>query len=173
MYPTGTPQELQRQAVDWIVAHPGTVARRALGRLGRVFAPRTDVLELVGGERSVGVFAPQSIALLGIANLQWTVVLFGGLIGLLALRHIRPDHFELYVASIIGAVVLCLIAISKPRYSFVIDPLLILGAAVFLTAPGRVIRSLTIIDRLVLAALFVFLIWVWIAWTIFAFSSRA
>lgn len=171
-YPTGTPQELQRQALAWIVEHPGTFARRALGRLGRVFAPRTDVLELVGGERSVGVFAPQSIALVGIANLQWTVVLFGGLIGLFALRHIRPDHFELYVASIVGALVLCLIAISKPRYSFVIDPLLILGACVFLTAPGRVVRSLKATDRLVLMALFAFLIWAWIAWTIFALSSR-
>lgn len=172
-YPTGTPQELQQQALAWIVAHPGTFARRALGRLGRVFAPRTDVLELVGGERSVGVFAPQSIALLGIANLQWTVVLFGGLIGLFALRHIRPDHFELYVATIVGALVLCLIAISKPRYSFVIDPLLILGACVFLAAPGRVVRSLRTLDRVVLVLLFVFLIWTWMAWTIFAMSSRA
>jgi 4-amino-4-deoxy-L-arabinose transferase-like glycosyltransferase len=172
-YPTGTPQELQRQALAWIAAHPGTFARRALGRLGRVFVPRTDVLELVGGERSVGVFAPQSIALLAIANLQWTVVLFGGLIGLFALRHIRADHFELYAASIVGALVLCLIAISKPRYSFVIDPLLILGACVFLTAPGRIVRRLPAIDRWVLAALFAFLIWAWIAWTIFALTSRS
>lgn len=173
VYPTATPQELQRQALGWIVAHPRTFTRRSLGRLGRVFAPRTDVLELVGGERSVGVFAPQSIALLGLANLQWTVVLFGGLIGLFALRHIRPDHFELYVASIVGTVALCLVAISKPRYSFVIDPLLILGASVFLAAPGRVVRSLQTLDRVVLVLLFVFLIWTWIAWTIFAMSSRA
>lgn len=173
VYPTGTPQELQRQALAWIAEHPRLFARRALGRLARVFAPRTDVLELAGGERSVGVFAPQSIALLGVANLQWTVVLFGGLIGVFALRHIRPDHFELYVATIAGALVLCLIAIAKPRYSFAIDPLLILGAAVFLTAPGRVLRRLKAVDRVVLLVLFAFLIWGWIAWTMFAISSRS
>ena len=47
-YPTQSPQQLQREAMEWIAANPGTFARRALGRLARVFAPKTDVLELLG-----------------------------------------------------------------------------------------------------------------------------
>jgi 4-amino-4-deoxy-L-arabinose transferase-like glycosyltransferase len=171
-YPTGTPQQLQRQALAWIAEHPRTFARRALGRLGRVFAPRTDVLELVGGERAAGVFSPQSIALLGIANVQWAVVLFGGIIGLLALRHLDRRRFLVVAASVAGSLVLCLIAISKPRYSFVIDPLLLLGACTFLSAPGRAVGRLSATDRWLLVALFAFLIWAWIAWSIFAISSR-
>jgi hypothetical protein len=172
-YPAGTPAELQRQALAWIAAHPGTFARRALGRLARVFAPRTDVLELAGGERAAGIFSARSIAVLGLANLQWTVILFGGLAGLFALRHRDRDTFLLFAATIAGSLILCLIAISKPRYSFVFDPLLIMGAAVFLPAPRAAADRLTRVDRWVLAAMFAFLIWGWIAWLIFAFSSRA
>ncbi len=171
-YPSGTPDELQRQAFAWITSHPGTFVRRALGRLGRVFAPRTDVLELVGGERAAGVFSPQSIAVLGVANLQWTLILFGGIAGLFALRHRDRDLFVLFTATIAGSVVLCLIAISKPRYSFVFDPLLLLCACAFLLAPRQGLASLGRAERWIMSAVFVFLIWSWIAWMVFALTSR-
>ena len=171
-YPTGTPAELQREALAWIGAHPGTFARRALGRLARVFAPRTDVLELAGGERSAGVFSPPSLALLGIANIEWTLVLFGGVLGLVALRHRDRSTFLLFAATVAGSLVLCLIAIAKPRYSFVIDPLLLLCACAFVVQPRQSIAAFTRSDRWWLAGLVTFLIWGWIAWTIFAVSSR-
>ena len=53
-YPAQSPAELQREAIAWIAAHPGVFVRRMLGRLARVLAPKTDVLELVGGERAAG-----------------------------------------------------------------------------------------------------------------------
>lgn len=171
-YPTGTAAELQRDAMQWIADHPGQFLRRALGRLARVFAPKTDVLELAGGEGSAGVFAPVPLALLAIANLQWAVVLFAGMFGVRVLAD-RDRRLGLtWIATIAGTVLLCLIAISKPRYSFVFDPLLIIGAvlAVTISSPERLAHWRR--SRFGLAALYAFLAWGWIAWTIFAFSSR-
>ena len=170
-YPAGTPAELQREALAWIAEHPLTFARRALGRLARVFAPRTDVLELAGGERWAGVSSPQAIALLGLANIEWTLILFGGLAGLITLRHRERGTFVLFAATMAGSL-LCLIAIAKPRYSSVIDPLLLLCACTVVVAPRQAMATLTRRDRWWLGGGVAFLIWGWIAWTIFAISSR-
>ena len=171
-YPTGSPAELQREAIGWIIAHPWTSARRALGRLARVFVPKTDVLELAGGEQSAGIWSSVSRALLVAANVQWAIVLFGGLAGLLIVWHRSPLLGRLCVATIAGSVVLCLVAISKPRYSFVFDPLLIVGAAVLAARPSLARSVLERRDRWLLAAVYAFLVWGWIAWLIFALSSR-
>ncbi len=152
--------------------HPVTFARRALGRLARVFAPKTDVLELAGGEQSVGVFSPISLVLLSAANAQWTVVLFGGLIGLAAIARLAPDLGRVFVATIAGSLLLCTVAISKPRYSFVFDPLLIIGLAALLTAPLQLTAAIDARARRLLGVLMAFLLWGWVAWLIFAFSSR-
>jgi hypothetical protein len=170
---TQTPAESQRLALEWIRAHPLAFVQRALGRVARVFVPRTDVLELIGGQQAAGVFSAPSLTLLTITNLQWAVVLFGGLVGLFALRHVRSDWWMLLVSVIAGAVVLCTVAISKPRYSFVFDPLLILCASYLALDRGRALASLTKQDRLALAAIVAFLLWGWIAFAIFSVSSRA
>lgn len=171
-YPTGSPAELQREAFLWITSHPVTFAKRTLGRLARVFVPKTDVLELAGGEATAGIFAPVSVILLGVANLQWAFALFGGVAGLIWLWRARPELGRPFVATIAGTVLLCLIAISKPRYSFVFDPLLLLGATIFATAPRRTIDELDRADWRVVSAIYIFLIWGWVAWLIFAVSSR-
>src|SRR4029453_6894999 len=88
--PTGSPQELQREATLWIAAHPVEFLRRAVGRLARVFAPKTDVLELVGGGRRAGIFFPISVPPLTAATLQWTIVLFLGLAGIARLCRWAP-----------------------------------------------------------------------------------
>jgi hypothetical protein len=171
-YPTGTAAELQSAALAWIVRHPGQFLRRATGRLARLFAPKTDVLELAGGEAAVGVFSPTGLALLGLANLQWTWALFAGLLGLAALIDRDRPLGVTFLATIAGCAILCLIAISKPRYSFVFDPLLILSATLAV--------SIGAADRAVawrrhwrgLAPSYIFLAWGWIAWTIFAMTSR-
>lgn len=171
-YPSDAPDALQRAALAWIVDHPLEFARRVLGRLARVFAPRTDVLELAGGERAAGVFSPVSLALLAAANAQWLWVLFGGLVGLVSVRRHSSALGSLVVAAIAGSLLLCLVAIAKPRYSFVFDPLLILGAATVTTAPRAVLAELTTGERWTLAGLSVFLLWGWAAWLIFAVTSR-
>lgn len=171
-YPTGTAAELQRAAMDWIASHPGTFVRRAAGRLARVFAPKTDVLELAGGEGTAGIFSMRSLALLSIANLQWMLILAAGLPGVAMLLARHQRWGATFLATIIGSVALCLVAIAKPRYSFVFDPLLIAAAAFFVTAPAADRLDTLRRSRAILTVLFAFLIWGWVAWTIFALSSR-
>jgi hypothetical protein len=171
-YPSGTSAELQRDALQWIAGHPGQFARRALGRLARVFAPKTDVLELVGGEAAAGIWSPRALGLLAVANLEWLIVLFAGLWGLCVLIDRDRRIGVMFVSIIAGSVLLCLIAISKPRYSFVFDPLLIIAATLmFMSAGPDRIRAWRRY-RPVLIASWAFLAWGWIAWTIFALSSR-
>ena len=117
------------------------------------------MLELAGGEQAAGVFSPRSIALLAVANIEWTVMLFGGVLGLAALRHRDRGTFVLFAATIAGSVVLCLIAIAKPRYSFVFDPLLLLCACAFLLQPRQSIATFTRSDRWWLVAVYAFLVW--------------
>ena len=171
-YPTGTAAELQSAALGWIVRHPGQFLRRAIGRLARLFAPKTDVLELAGGEAAVGVFSPAGLALLGIANLQWTWMLFAGLLGLAALVDRDRSLGVPFLATIAGCAILCLIAISKPRYSFVFDPLLILTSTLVVAMSAADRMALWRRHWRVLAPSYLFLAWGWIAWLIFAMSSR-
>jgi hypothetical protein len=171
-YPSQTPKELQREALEWITTHPGTFARRALGRLARVFAPKTDVLELIGGERNAGIFSPPSLTLLVLANIQWTVVLFGGLVGLVALWRLKPALGGLFLATVVGSLPLCLVAISKPRYAFGFEPLLLIAAVAVLVAPQAVAAALRPRDRWIIAGCAAFLAWGWTAWLVFAITSR-
>lgn len=167
-YPTQPPDELQREALQWIADHPGTFMQRALGRLARVFAPKTDVLELAGGEAAVGVWSPRALTLLAVANLQWAAILALGVAGVIRLWGSSPYFSGLYIATIAGGVALCLIAIAKPRYAFVFEPVLMLSAAWQILAPGRLIPR----HRLLVIAAYGFLTWAWIAWAIFAVTSR-
>ena len=123
-----------------------------------------------GGRRRV---LTDRLTLLGVANLQWTWMLFAGLLGLAALIDRDRSLGVPFLATIVGCAILCLIAIAKPRYSFVFDPLLILTATlvVSMSAADRVRRSGAAHWK-VLAPSYVFLVWGWIAWTIFAMSSR-
>ncbi len=171
-YPTASPRELEQAARDWILANPGTFARRALGRLARVFVPKTDVLELVGGEHAAGVFTAPALSVLGLANLQWMVVLGGGIPGLLVLLRARPHLGRLFVTAITGSVLLTLVAISKPRYAFVFEPLLIVAAVAFFTRPREAFAAMPRAERVALAIVFGFLAWAWMAWTIFSITSR-
>ena len=170
--PNLTPAEFEQEAFAWIASHPATFARRMAGRLARVFAPKTDVLELVGGERRWGVFSRSSLLLLAAANLQWTFVLFGGMAGLTAIARHDPGLGRLLLATIAGSLLLCLVAIAKPRYSFVFDPVLIMGAVAFFSDPRGMSARLRPVDRWVLAVATAFILWGWAAWLIFAWTSR-
>lgn len=169
-YPAQPPAVLQREALQWIAAHPGTFARRALGRLARVFAPKTDVLELAGGEAVISVWSPTALLILAAANLQWLAVLVLGVMGLLRLWNAPGPYAPLFTAAIAGAAALCVIAISKPRYAFVFEPLLMITAAWLVRAPAV---SLTRLQRGLAVAVFLFLAWGWMAWAIFAVTSRS
>ncbi len=173
VYPSEAPSELQRQATQWIIGHPAEFARRALGRLARLFAPKTDALELIGGQQARSVFSPPSLLLLGIVNAQWILILACGFTGLLWLRHRDPGSSAVLGSVIAGAVPLCLIAISKPRYSFVFDPILLMAAVPVLMHPKGVWRALASSDRWILLVAGLFLAWAWVAWAIFAVTSRA
>lgn len=173
VYPTGSPAELQRLAWQWVRDHPATFVRRATGRLARVFVPKTDVLEILGGELTAGARAPRTLALLAVTNLQWALVLFGGVLGLAQVRQRSPAFFALFIAAIAGAVALCLVAISKPRYSFVFDPILLMAACLVVMSPSTATTALTRRDWVVLGLVVAFLAWAWVAFAIFALTSRA
>jgi len=129
------------------------------------------VLELAGGEAAAGIFSMRSLTLLGLANVQWMLILGAGVPGLALLLARNQRIGLLLVATIAGSVALCLVAIAKPRYSFVFDPLLILAAAFFVTSPPERMATLRR-SRVAIAVIFAFLIWGWVAWAIFAMSSR-
>jgi hypothetical protein len=171
-YPTQRPEELRREALDWIAAHPGQFARRALGRLARVFAPKTDVLELLGGERQARIYNPRSLSLLAIANAQWVIVLFAGLVGLVVLYRLDRRTGTLFAATVLGSLPLCLIAISKPRYAFTFEPVLLLCAVMVFLARERIGAVLPRRDRWLIAGCAAFLLWGWAAWLVFAITSR-
>jgi hypothetical protein len=170
-YPSKPPEELQREALAWIAAHPGTFARRALGRLARVFAPKTDVLELLGGERTAGIFSRSAVVLIAFANLQWALVLFPGLAGLAVLWRSGRNVGILFLATVLGSLPLCLIAIAKPRYAFPFEPLLLIAALLLLKDPTRW-TTLGRRDRWVVGACVAFILWGWAAWLTFAITSR-
>jgi hypothetical protein len=170
--PSEPPAELQRQALAWIADHPGEFARRALGRLARVFAPKTDVLELLGGEPQAGIFRPGSLALLAAANVQWALVLFGGMIGLGRIWRENRLLGSLLVGAVLGSLPLCLVAIAKPRYAFVFEPILLLGAAVFAAGPRQAWNGLGRAGRWVVGLSSAFIVWAWVAWFVFSLSSR-
>ena len=99
-------------------------------------------------------------------------MLFGGLLGLGLIYRSDRALGALFLATIAGSVALCLIAISKPRYSFVFDPVLILAAGAFVTAPRAAWRSFSRGGRIAVGVAVVFLLWAWVAWAIFAVTSR-
>lgn len=173
VYPTETPAELQRRAMEWIRQHPGTFIRRAIGRLARVFVPKTDVLEMLGGERGAGVFAPRSLVLLAIANIQWACILFGGVIGVAWLWRISPRWGGMFTAAITGALLLCLVAISKPRYSFVFDPLFLISTAAAVVSPRATLQAITRRQWQAIGVVWAFFAWAWVAFAIFSVSSRS
>jgi hypothetical protein len=99
-------------------------------------------------------------------------MLFGGLLGVCMILDRDRTLGLTWIAAIAGSVILCLVAIAKPRYSFVFDPLLIMAAALALTAAtDELVASWRRWWR-VLTPIYIFLIWGWIAWLIFALSSR-
>ncbi len=171
-YPTDSPAELQRKAIAAILDRPGLFLRRALGRLARVFVPKTDVLELVGGEQRAGALAPASLVVMGLANLQWAVGLFGGLVGLTWFWRAHRPLGALLASVVAGSLPFCLVAISKPRYAFVFEPILLLAACAFLLAPRSTFDALGRSDRWVIALGTAFILWGWAAWLIFGLSSR-
>lgn len=170
--PDLTHGEMKRRAIENIVSNKLLFLRRALGRLARIFVPRTDQLQLIGGEVERSVFTPPSMLLMLVANLQWAVVLLCGVAGLLSMTGDERNFRVWVTATIIGSLPLCLIAISKPRYSFVFDPLLIICACFFLFRWKRNWHYIWSRHKYIFASLMLFFAWSWVAWAIFAFSSR-
>jgi hypothetical protein len=164
--------EMKRAAVENIASNKLLFLRRALGRLARIFVPRTDQLQLLGGEAEMSVFTLPSMLLMLFTNLQWAVVLLCGAAGLFSMTADERDLPVWFTATITGSIPLCLVAISKPRYSFVFDPLLIICACFFLFRWKRNWHYMLSRYKYVYVSLLLFFAWSWVAWAIFAFSSR-
>jgi hypothetical protein len=161
-----------QRTLENIRRHKTLFLRRATGRLARLFVPRTDELELVGGGRRTRIFWGPAMGLFFLANLQWSVVLLGGLAGLLTLWRTQRSFAVWCIAVMFGAIPLCLVAISKPRYGFVFEPLLLVSAIGFLESPRDDWRLLTRGAKTTFFGLVLFFAWAWAAWLTFAFTSR-
>jgi hypothetical protein len=161
------PDQRQAQALTWIQADPLNFARRALGRLARVWAPKTAQLSLAGGEGRHGLTHPSSLLLLGIGTAQWAVLLWLGLRGLAAWHARRPDLATPLLAALLGALPLCLVAIAKPRYAFPFEPVLMMAAAAGGTLSAGATRHRWLTD-----VSLAFIAWGWVAWAVFAWTSR-
>ena len=72
----------------------------------------------------------------------------------------------------LGSLPLCLIAISKPRYAFPFEPVLLLAAVTLFLAPPATRERVRSSDRRLIAACAAFILWGWVAWTIFSVTSR-
>lgn len=161
--------ERQARAVAFVRDAPLRFVRRSFGRLARVFAPRTAHLASFGANGSVSRPLPAFLLLLALA--QWIPVLFGGVLGLVRLVELRTERASLLVATVVGSLPLCLVALAKPRYSFPFEPFLVIGAttaAVARTTPFELGRPARWVFGLVSA----FLAWGIVAWFVFAITSR-
>jgi hypothetical protein len=168
-----TPAQLRREALTYIEAHPGTFVRRALGRLARLTVPRTEHLALLGGEARIKIEDGRSIALLLMGVLQWAPLLLLGTIGLLGLR-LRPPGGDTawanrFLTVVAAGIIPVLITISKPRFSYGFEPLLSITAAAFLANRGT---WRPLLRHPVFIALVAFYAWAWVAWFVFAVTSR-
>lgn len=168
-------QDMQSRAMAFIAENPLLFARRALGRLARVFVPKTAQLQLLGSESDNPWFTPPSLALLISSNLLYGLALFGGWAGIILCGPSdREKKFRLFALGVlVGTSALCTVAISKPRYSFPSDPMLIAGLA-WLLVNWR--QGMLQVKRQTLAAIiggWVFFGWSWAAWLIWSFMTRA
>ncbi|MBM4326471.1 MAG: hypothetical protein FJ118_04820 [Deltaproteobacteria bacterium] len=167
--------EMRSRAVAFIAENPFLFARRALGRLARVFAPKTAQLQALGSERDNPWFTAPSLALLISANLLYGLALFGGWAGIILCGPSdREKKFRLIALGVlVGTSALCTVAIAKPRYSFPSDPILIAGLAWLLVNTRQ--AALRVNKKTVAAIMggWVFLAWSWAAWLIWSFMTRA
>jgi hypothetical protein len=167
-----TREQMLHEGIKNIRNHPSLFLRRALGRLARVFAPKTDVLTLFGGEKKVGIFSPLPMALLIITLIQYGFILFLGFAGMLCLRRFSRILPFLFGAIIIGSLLLCLVAVAMPRYSAPFEPILIVCAFVFILDFRKNLSYIWRERRVLYGIMLAFYIWAWSAWMIFSFSSR-
>ncbi len=164
-----------RSALIFIEENPPLFLRRALGRLARIFVPKTSTLQLLGGERTSPWFSPASLAVLAATNLPYAAMLFFGWAGVILCGKSDPDRrfrdFALWV--IVGSSILCLVAISKPRYSFPFDPFLGAGLCWLIYHRHELRQWVDTRSAAAIGAGWIFFAWSWIAWLIFAFASRS
>ena len=168
-----TDEQVRDRAISYIVNHPVVFVQRAMGRLARVFVPKTSVIKVIGGEKTGSVFRGGALLMLAVGLLQWAFILFVGSIKLfndLASNKREAVTFALYI---VASIALCLIAISKPRYSFMFDPILIIYAS---AASLRFKHECSVLlskpSKYYFAMFIVFVLWAWAAWFIFTLSSR-
>jgi hypothetical protein len=167
---TLTPAEMQREAFSYIRAHPGLFARRALGRLARLTVPRTEHLTLLGGEERIRIEDGRAVALMLLGMAEFAPLLWLGTVGLVGLRRQARPWGNRFCAVVVGGVPPALIAISKPRFGFVFEPLLLIATAAFLLH-AQAWRPL--LRRPGVIAISAFYAWAWVAWLIFGVTSRA
>jgi hypothetical protein len=166
---TTTPAQMRHEAFAFIGSHPLLFARRALGKLARLTVPRTEHLALLGGEQRIAIIDRRALALLVLGMAQFAPLLLLGTTGMFGLARSDRGTARRFVAVALALIPPVLITISKPRFGFVVEPLLLIAAAAFvLNAPAwrQEVRRPALIALVGLYA------WSWLAWLVFAVTSR-
>jgi hypothetical protein len=159
---------MREEALAFIADHPATTLRRAVGRVARLFAPRTSALELAGGERAVGALSPTGLSLVAIPSLQFAGVLVLALFGLV----LAPTDLRRWLWVVAAPVVLTVAAtLGKPRYLFPVEPVLVLLAA-WAWHERRHLQAVWDQHKGALSVAVALFAWVWVAWAVFAITSR-
>jgi hypothetical protein len=160
------------EACRFVARDPLLFGRRALGRLARVFAPKTEEESLLGDSPSFGLSA-KALALIAVTNVEWGGVLFVGVLGLGYLARAQRRYFRLVWLSLAGSLPLCVVAISKPRYSFPFEVFLMMAALFFVRDLPRSWGQVWPRHKVGVCLAWLVLAWAWVAWLIFAFTSRS
>ena len=163
--------EMKDLAINYIKDHPLTFVRRAIGRFARIFAPKTAQLQLIGGESSYPVTNFYSLTLLISSLFQYGFILFLGLLFLINTKFDNKKFKFLSLITIFSSIILCLIAISKPRYSFPFDFIFIIYSVYFFYKEKGLIYYFRKNKLINLCFIFI-IIWFWLSWFIFSLSSR-
>jgi hypothetical protein len=166
-----TQDEMKELAINYIKDNPAQFLRRSLGRFARIFSPKTSQLQIIGGEGSYSVTHMYSYILLALTFLQYFFFLFFGLMSFTSFSIYSSKHKQIFISIILSALPLCLIAISKPRYSFPFDFIFIIYSISFFFDPKLYFRNIKKNYKLNFT-LVILLSWFWISWIIFSLSSR-
>jgi len=162
--------EMRELAWGYISAQPGEFLRRAIGRLSRVLVPKTDHLQVLGRKFTISY---SSAVLFLVGLLQYGASLFLAIPVIVNSLLVGGLRKNILVAYILCCLPLCMLAISKPRYSFPFDFTLIILSVLFIFNWRGEVATLKDRNgwRWVLA-LYFFVAWSWVAWFVFVYTSR-
>jgi hypothetical protein len=167
----GRAEAILRLSVDWQLASISEQLVTGISRLGRTLCPKTNSFDMMS--RAKEISDPIKFTVFALANVEWAIVLIGGIIGILGCSAVSSEARCILASVIIGCSVAALAGGGEPRYSFPFEFALMIGSIAFLAnmkeTLGVIVRSKW---RLAISlTLLLFIGWSWIAAAMWGFSE--